>query len=71
MRKDSRDDCMMNLAANNAVVERLGLAKLCMNNCYNLKLYKAPTQSVLSEEGRITLNMGGTLAPTAAPARIA
>ena len=33
--------------------------------------YKAPPKRVLSEEDRITVNMGGTLAPTAAPGGIA
>ena len=40
-------------------------------NCYEVnhlrKLYKAPPKRQLTEEERITLNMGGTLAPTAAP----
>merc|ERR1740138_725448 len=42
-----------------------------MNKFYNPKLYKAPPKRELSEEERITLNMGGTLAPTAAPGGIA
>merc|ERR1719454_1430865 len=42
-----------------------------MNKFYNPKLYKAPPKRELSEEERITLNMGGTLAPTAAPTGIA
>merc|ERR1740138_497112 len=42
-----------------------------MNKFYNPKLYKAPPKRVLSEEERITLNMGGTLAPTDAPGGIA
>merc|ERR1740122_259313 len=35
------------------------------------KLYKAQAKRELTEEQRITLNMGGTLAPTAPPAGIA
>ena len=35
------------------------------------RMYKAPPKRQLSEEERITVNMGGTLAPTAAPAGIA
>merc|ERR1719409_754503 len=42
-----------------------------MNKFYNPKLYKAPPKRQLSEEERITVNMGGTLAPTAAPGGIA
>ena len=38
---------------------------------YNPKLYKAPPKRKLSEEEQITVNMGGTLAPTAAPGGIA
>merc|ERR1711862_164973 len=46
-------------------------AKNRMQKFYNPKLYKAPPKRELSEEERITLNMGGTLAPTAAPGGIA
>merc|ERR1719335_1903151 len=42
-----------------------------MNKFYNPKLYKPPPKRELTEEERITLNMGGTLAPTAAPGGIA
>merc|ERR1719482_1068330 len=42
-----------------------------MNKFYNPKLYKAPPKRVLTEEERVTLNMGGTLAPTEAPGGIA
>merc|ERR1719272_2499226 len=42
-----------------------------MNKFYNPKLYKAPPKRELTEDERITLNMGGTLAPTAAPGGIA
>merc|ERR1719265_1098937 len=42
-----------------------------MNKFYNPTLYKAPPKRELTEEERITLNMGGTLAPTAAPVGIA
>merc|ERR1719486_591461 len=59
------------LAANNAAVEIIGLAKNRMNKFYNPKLYKAPPKRQLSEEDQITVNMGGTLAPTAAPGGIA
>merc|ERR1719191_1724036 len=42
-----------------------------MNKFYNPKMYKAPPKRELTEEERITLNMGGTLAPTAPPGGIA
>merc|ERR1719359_436409 len=42
-----------------------------MNKFYNPKLYKPPPKRELTEEERITLNMGGTLAPTEAPGGIA
>merc|ERR1719171_1291091 len=42
-----------------------------MNKFYNPKLYKPPPKRELTEEERITLNMGGTLAPTNPPAGIA
>jgi len=41
-----------------------------LNKFYNPKLYVAPPKRELSEEERITLNMGGTLAPTNAPGGI-
>jgi len=47
------------------------LAKNRMNKFYNPALYKAPPKRDLSEEDRITVNMGGTLAATAAPGGIA
>ena len=51
--------------------EILGFAKNRLNKFYNPKLYKAPPKRKLSEEDQITVNMGGTLAPTAAPGGIA
>merc|ERR1719215_1356883 len=47
------------------------MAKNRMNKFYNPSMYKAPPKRQLTEEERITLNMGGTLAPTAAPGGIA
>merc|ERR1712176_951144 len=70
-RKEDHEEYVTTLAANNAAVELLGLAKNRMNKFYNPKMYKAPAKRELSEEERITLNMGGTLAPTAAPGGIA
>jgi len=59
------------LAANTAAIELIGFAKNRMQKFYNPKLYKPPPKRVLTEEERITLNMGGTLAPTNPPAGIA
>merc|ERR1719327_1533992 len=42
-----------------------------MNKFYNPKMYKAPPKREMTEEERLTVNMGGTLAPTQPPAGIA
>jgi chromosome segregation ATPase len=70
-RQEEHEDYTVALAANTAAVELIGFAKNRMNKFYNPKMYKAPPKRELSEEERITLNMGGTLAPTAAPGGIA
>jgi len=70
-RKEENAAYQEELAANNAAVEIIGIAKNRMNKFYNPKLYKAPPKRQLSEEDQITVNMGGTLAPTAAPGGIA
>merc|ERR1719408_348692 len=59
------------MASDSAAKEILGFAKNRLNKFYNPKLYKAPPKRELSEEDRITVSMGGTLAPTAAPGGIA
>merc|ERR1719446_1906799 len=70
-RKEEHDDYVETLAANNAAKDLLAFAKNRLNKFYNPKLYVAPPKRELSEEERITVNMGGTLAPTAAPGGIA
>merc|ERR1719480_468290 len=70
-RKKEHDDYVETLAANSAAKDLLDFAKNRLNKFYNPKLYKAPPKRELSEEDRITVNMGGTLAPTAAPGGIA
>merc|ERR1719265_1388565 len=70
-RKAEHEDYVSTLAANTAAKDLLGFAKNRLNKFYNPKLYKAPPKRELSEEERITVNMGGTLAPTAAPGGIA
>merc|ERR1719414_2403379 len=71
VRKEDHEDYVTTMAANNAAIDLLGLAKNRMNKFYNPKMYKAPAKRQLSEDERITVNMGGTLAPTAAPGGIA
>jgi len=69
-RKEENSDYKTLMASDGAAKEILGFAKNRLNKFYNPKLYKAPPKRELSEEERITLNMGGTLAPTAAPASL-
>merc|ERR1711957_851107 len=59
------------MASDSAAKEVLAFARNRLNKFYNPKLYKAPPKRELSEEDRITLNMGGSLAPTEAPGGIA
>merc|ERR1719301_309460 len=70
-RKEEHDDFVTALAANTAAKDILGIAKNRLNKFYNPKLYKAPPKRELTEAERITVNNGGTLAPTAAPGGIA
>merc|ERR1719324_1180506 len=70
-RKEEHADNVETLTNDNAAKELIGIAKNRMNKFYNPKLYKAPPKHELSEEERIAVNMGGTLAPTAAPGGIA
>merc|ERR1719428_2681994 len=70
-RKEEHADFVENLAATNAANDLLEFAKNRLNKFYNPKLYVAPPKRQLSEEERLTVNMGGTLAPTAPPAGIA
>ena len=70
-RKEENEDYTTTMASNTAAKELIEFAKNRMQKFYNPSLYKAPPKRQLSEEERITLNMGGTLAPTAAPGGIA
>merc|ERR1719453_10590 len=70
-RKEEHGDFEAQMASNNAVIQIIGVAKNRLNKFYNPKLYKPPPKRELSEEERITLNMGGTLAPTNPPGGIA
>jgi septal ring factor EnvC (AmiA/AmiB activator) len=70
-RKEEHEEFTATLAANNAAVKLIEFAKNRMQKFYNPKLYKPPPKRELTEEERITLNMGGTLAPTNPPGGIA
>merc|ERR1719502_1276789 len=59
------------MASDSAAKEILGFARNRLNKFYNPKMYKAPPKRELSEEEQLTVSMGGTLAPTAAPGGIA
>jgi peptidoglycan hydrolase CwlO-like protein len=70
-RKQEHAENVETLANDNAAKELIGVAINRLNKFYNPKLYVAPPKRVLTEEESITVNMGGTLAPTAAPGGIA
>jgi len=71
MRKEEHEDYVTTMAANTAAKELIEFAKNRMNKFYNPGQYKAPPKRKLTEEERITVNNGGTLAPTEAPGGIA
>jgi len=70
-RKEEHAEFTELMASDSAAKELLGFAKNRLNKFYNPKLYKPPPKRELSEDERITLSMGGTLAPTEAPGGIA
>merc|ERR1719478_1824212 len=70
-RKEENAEYTELMASNGAAKELLGFAKNRLNKFYNPALYKPPPKRKLSEEDQITVSMGGTLAPTAAPGGIA
>merc|ERR550537_727987 len=70
-RKEENEEYTGLMASNTAAKELILFAKNRMQKFYNPKLYKPPPKRELTEEERITLNMGGTLAPTAPPGGIA
>merc|ERR1719375_2586607 len=70
-RKDENEEFTGLMAGNTAAKELILFAKNRMQKFYNPKLYKPPPKRELTEEERITLNMGGTLAPTNPPGGIA
>merc|ERR1711924_493120 len=70
-RKEENAEYTELMASDGAAKDLLGFAKNRLNKFYNPKLYKPPPKRELSEEEQITVNMGGTPAPTAAPGGIA
>merc|ERR1719252_425856 len=70
-RKEEHAENKETVANDSAAKEIIALAKNRLNKFYNPKMYKPAPKRVLSEEERITVNMGGTLAPTGAPGGIA
>jgi prefoldin subunit 5 len=70
-RKKENEEYTELMASNTAAKQLIEFAKNRMNKFYNPKLYKPPPKRELTEEERISLNMGGTMAPTAAPGGIA
>merc|ERR1719158_2012612 len=70
-RKEEHEDFVSELAANNAAKDIIGIAKNRLNKFYNPKLYKAAPKRELTAEERISVNLGGTMAPTNAPGGIA
>jgi chromosome segregation ATPase len=70
-RKEENTDYKDLMASDTAAKELLEFAKNRLNKFYNPKLYKPAPKRELSEEDRIAVNMGGTMAPTPAPGGIA
>jgi hypothetical protein len=70
-RQTEHEDFVEFTAQNSAAVDLLKFAKNRLNKFYNPSQYKAPPKRELTEEQQITLNNGGTLAPTDAPGGIA
>merc|ERR1719284_1670142 len=70
-RKEEHEDYVAELAANNAAKDIIGIAKNRMQKFYNPKLYKPPAKRELTAEERISVNLGGTMAPTNPPGGIA
>merc|ERR1719217_571420 len=70
-RKEEHEDYVTELAANNAAKDIIGIAKNRMQKFYNPKLFKPAPKRELTAEERISVNLGGTMAPTNAPGGIA
>jgi septal ring factor EnvC (AmiA/AmiB activator) len=66
-RKEEHEDFTNLLASDSAAKELLRFARNRLNKFYNPTLYKGPPKRELTEDDRMTLAAGGTLAPTEAP----
>mmetsp|Transcript_83427 Transcript_83427/g.131366 ORF Transcript_83427/g.131366 Transcript_83427/m.131366 type:complete len:714 (-) Transcript_83427:47-2188(-) len=60
-RKEEHSDFTSLMADDNAAKQLLDFAKNRLNKFYNPSLYKPPPKRELSEEERITVNMGGSV----------
>jgi len=69
-RKDENADYKHLIESDSTAKELLAFAKNRLNKFYNPKLYKPPPARDLTEEERITVNLGGDV-PTQAPTGIA
>jgi len=70
-RKEEHAAYVQSQRESTAARELLRIAKNVLNKFYNPAQYQAPAAPELSEEDRITVNLGGSLGPTAAPGGIA
>jgi len=70
-RKEEHEDYQQLMQSDSTAKQVLEFAKNRLNKFYNPKQYKAPPKRELTDDERVTLNMGGTLAPTDAPGGIA
>merc|ERR1719498_1005847 len=70
-RKEEHAEHEEAMASDGAAKELIGMAKNRLAQFYSPKLAKAAPKRQLNEEEQIVVNMGGTLAPTAAPGGIA
>jgi hypothetical protein len=71
IRQEEHKEYTETMAADNAAKELIGVAKNRLAKFYTPKLYKAAPKLELTAEERVSVNMGGTLAPTAPPGGIA
>merc|ERR1719473_1965924 len=69
-RQSEHEEFKATYASNTAAVELLKIAQNRLNKFYNPTQYKPPPKRELTEAERITVNNGGTLAPTEAPGGI-
>merc|ERR1719230_2174292 len=70
-RKTEHATYVETMAADNSAKELIGYAKNRLAKFYTPKLYKAAPKIELTAEERVSVSMGGTLAPTAPPGGIA